>query len=73
MVTFTLVSLRPAAVPWTYAGGPDFAAWYDDTDAKSLEVFLELHRKMTPGERIARVFELNEFAENLQRDSVPRM
>jgi hypothetical protein len=38
-------------------------AWYDDTDPKALEFFIELHRKMTPGERMARVFELSAFTE----------
>ena len=44
--------------------------WYDDTDPKALEVFIELHRRMTPGERTAKIFELAAFQENLQRSSV---
>ena len=38
--------------------------WYQDTDPKALEVFVQLHRDMTPGERAARVFELSAFQEN---------
>jgi hypothetical protein len=34
------------------------AGWYEDTDPEALEVFLQLHRQMTPGQRVARVFEL---------------
>jgi hypothetical protein len=49
------------------------SGWYEDTDPKALEVFLQLHRDMTPGERVARVFELNAFQEGLQRSSVRSM
>jgi hypothetical protein len=35
--------------------------WYSDTDPKALEVFLDLQRKMTPGEKIAGVFQMNEL------------
>ena len=48
-------------------------SWYSDTDPKALEVFLQLHRDMTPGERVARVFEMAEFQERLQRASVRNM
>lgn len=44
--------------------------WYADTDPLALEVFLRLHRQMTPGERAARIFEMTEFQENLQRQSI---
>ena len=47
--------------------------WYEDTDAQALEVFIQLHRNMTPAERVARVFELTAFQENLQRSSVRSM
>lgn len=47
--------------------------WYDDTDPKTLEVFLQLHRNMTPGERVARVFEMTAFQDGLQRASVRSM
>jgi hypothetical protein len=43
------------------------AAWYEDTDPEALEVFLQLHRRMTTGQRVARVFELTAFQESLQR------
>jgi hypothetical protein len=49
------------------------ASWYEDTDPEALEVFLQLHRRMTPGQRVARVFELTAFQENLQRASVRSM
>jgi hypothetical protein len=45
-------------------------AWYEDTDPKALKIFIELHRQMTEGERLARVFEMCEFQESLQRASV---
>jgi len=47
--------------------------WYEDTDPKALAVFIEFHRKMTPGERVARVFEMAAFQEGLQRSSVRSM
>jgi hypothetical protein len=48
-------------------------AWYEDTDPKALKVFIELHRKMMPGERLARMFEMCEFAEALQTAAVRKM
>ena len=47
--------------------------WYEDTDPAALDVFLRLHREMTPGERLARVFEMSAFQEGLQRASVRSM
>jgi hypothetical protein len=47
--------------------------WYADTDPKALALFIELHRKMTPGERVAPVFEMAAFQEGLQRSSVRSM
>jgi hypothetical protein len=47
--------------------------WYEDTDPAALAFFIELHRKMTPGERVARVFEMTAFQEGLQRSSVRSM
>jgi hypothetical protein len=47
--------------------------WYADTDPKALALFIDLHRKMTPGERVARVFETAAFQEGLQRSSVRSM
>jgi hypothetical protein len=49
------------------------AAWYEDTDPEALEVFLQLHRAMTPAQRLAKVFELTAFQEGLQRASVRSM
>jgi hypothetical protein len=46
------------------------AGWYEDTDPEALEVFIQLHRRMTPGQRVAQVFELTAFQESLQRASV---
>lgn len=48
-------------------------AWYEDTDPKALKVFIELHRRMTEGERLARMFEMCEFQEALQTASVRSM
>lgn len=49
------------------------AAWLSDTDPRALEVYLRLHREMTPGERLARVFELCEFQDSLQIANVQSM
>ncbi len=49
------------------------AGWYEYTEPESLEVFLQLHRQMTPSQRVARVFELTAFQESLQRASVRAM
>jgi hypothetical protein len=49
------------------------SGFYDDTDPKALEVYIQLLREMTPGERAARIFELTAFQENLQRASVRSM
>ena len=49
------------------------ADWYEDTDPEALRVFIELHRRMTPGERVARVFELSALQESLQQASVRSM
>jgi hypothetical protein len=49
--------------------------WYSDTDPKALEVFLECQRKMSPAEKIAAVFQMNEFlramAESVERQRHP--
>ena len=49
------------------------ARWYEDTTPEALEVFIELHRKMPPGEKVAQIFEMAEFSEGLQRWSVRSM
>jgi hypothetical protein len=49
------------------------AGWYEDTDPEALEVLLQLHRKLTPGQRLAQVFELMAFQQSLQRASVRAM
>jgi hypothetical protein len=49
------------------------AEWFADTDRKTLAVFVQLHREMTPGQRLAQVFELCEFQQSLQRASVQRL
>ena len=46
---------------------------FDDTTPEALEVFLQLHREMDPGEKVAQVFEMCEFLESLQRASVRSM
>ena len=35
--------------------------WYPDTDPKALEVFIDLQRKMTPAQKTAGVFQMNEM------------
>lgn len=49
------------------------AGWFEDTDPEALEIFLQLHRRMTPSQRVACVFELTAFQESLQRASVRKM
>ena len=49
------------------------AAWLDDTNPKAREVYCDLLRRMSPEERLARVFELNELQESLQRESVKQL
>ncbi len=49
--------------------------WYPDTDPKALKVFIDLQRKMTPGEKIDAVFQSNELvwrmAEGRERELHP--
>lgn len=47
--------------------------WYSDTDPKALEVFLELQRKMTPGEKIVAVFQMNEEARRIREKHERRL
>jgi hypothetical protein len=47
--------------------------FFEDTDPQALEVFIDVHRKMTPGERAAQIFELVAFMDGLQRSSVKSM
>ena len=49
------------------------SGWYEDTTPKALEVFLQLHREMDPGKKVAQIFELTAFQEGLQRASVRSM
>lgn len=42
------------------------AAWFADTDPKALELYIRLHREMSPAERIARIFELCDLQQSLQ-------
>ena len=41
-----------------------------DTDPKALEVYIRLHREMTPAERLRRVFEMGELVQSLQTADV---
>ena len=49
------------------------AEWFSDTDPKALAVYIQLHREMTPGERLTRMFELCEFQQGLQIANVRAM
>ncbi len=40
--------------------------WFADTTDEALEVYIGLHRDMSPSERLARVFELGQFQHSLQ-------
>ena len=44
--------------------------WLADTTAEALEVYIGLHRNLSPGERASRVFELGQFQHNLQEANV---
>jgi hypothetical protein len=46
------------------------APLYSDTDPKALEVWLDLLRKMSDGEKIAAVFELTRFARQMAEAGV---
>jgi hypothetical protein len=35
--------------------------WYSDTDPKALKVFIDLQRKMSPEQKTAGVFQMNEM------------
>lgn len=48
-------------------------AWLSDTDPQAREVYLNLFRAMTPGERVARVFELCAFQQSLQESNLRSM
>ena len=39
--------------------------WFSDTDPKALEVFLDLQRKMSPSEKLERVFKANAMMHSL--------
>ncbi|HYL35452.1 MAG TPA: hypothetical protein VEV17_06035 [Bryobacteraceae bacterium] len=49
--------------------------WYSDTDPKALKVFIDLQRRMSPAEKIAGVFQMNEMiwrtAEAVERKAHP--
>jgi len=47
--------------------------WLEDTDPKAREVYFDAIRKMSRGERVAKVFEMNKFVDALQRAGVRRM
>ena len=40
--------------------------WFADTPDEALDVYIGLHRKMSPSERLARGFELGQFQHSLQ-------
>ena len=50
--------------------------WFADTTDEALDVYIGLHRKMSPRERLARVFKLGQFQHSLQvanvRSSYPQ-
>ena len=47
--------------------------WFADTEPEALQVYLKLHREMTPEERLRRVFELSDFQQSLQIAGVRAM
>ena len=46
------------------------AEWFADTDPAALAIYLRLHREMSPGQRLARVFELCDLQQSLQMANV---
>jgi hypothetical protein len=47
--------------------------WFSDTDPKALEVFLDLQRKMSPSEKLERVFKANAMMHSLADADVRRL
>lgn len=47
--------------------------WFGDTDPKSLELFIELQRRMTASEKILNVFRANELIRALAEADVRRL
>jgi hypothetical protein len=47
--------------------------WLSDTSPDARRVYLELYRRMSPGERLQRVFELCDFQQSLQIANVRAM
>ncbi len=45
---------------------------YADTDPRALEVFIELHRRMTPSQKLAAVFEMSEMLLRMSLADVKR-
>lgn len=44
--------------------------WMSDTSSEALEVFLDIHRNMGPGERVTRMFEMIEFQNAMLESSI---
>ncbi|MBI4910350.1 MAG: hypothetical protein HY820_42425 [Acidobacteria bacterium] len=44
--------------------------WFVDTDPKALAVYIELHRRLTPQQRLARMFELCDMQQAMQEANV---
>jgi hypothetical protein len=44
--------------------------WFADTTPEALEVYIGLHRAMSPSQRLARVFELGQIQQALQFTNV---
>ena len=47
--------------------------WYSDTDPRAMKLFIEAQRRLTPGEKIAAVFEMSEFIMRLAEDNVRKL
>ena len=47
--------------------------WMEDTDPKAQEVLIELYRRMTPSEKLSRIWELCAFQQSLQEANVRQM
>ena len=49
------------------------SAWFGDTDPKALEIYIQVHRDLTPGQRLTRIFALCDFQQVLQIANVRGM
>ena len=52
---------------------PNRYGWMSDTDSKAFQALVEMQRRMTPGEKLARVFELSEMLMRMSEANVRKL